>query len=225
MRKLTLLALLGAFVLVPVCASALTINEIRIDNAGGDTDEYFELAGNPGESLDGYFYVVIGDGTGAGAGGYVESVVDLAGLAIQADGFLAVHKDGTTAQCSGYDVEATMSFENSDNVTHMLVDGFTGAIGDDADVDDDNVFDYAGWASIVDSVSLIESVGSGDLYYGINEVGPDGTYVPAHALVCDGVWQIGDFDVCLYDTPGEANSTCAVGNEDLTFGEIKALYR
>lgn len=222
MRKLLLL-LVSVLLLAPMATNALTINEIRIDNDGVDTDEYFELAGNPGESLDGYSYIVIGDGVGGS--GVLESITDLTGQLIQADGFLAVHKELTVGVCTGYDVELPMNFENSDNVTHMLVLNLTGFSQDDLDTDDDGVFDVTPWDSIVDSVSMIESIGSGELVYGMNSVGPDGTFVPGQALVCDGDWVIGSFDLCLYDTPGAYNTACTVSNDEATFSEIKAMYR
>ena len=221
MRKLVIMAVLG--LLVPMTAQALTINEVRIDNAGADTDEYFELAGMPGELLDGMFYIVIGGG--AGGSGVLESITDLSGLTIAADGFLSVHNGATIGTCAVYDVEATMAFENSDNVTHMLVQGMTGVLQDDLDIDDDGVLDVIPWTGIIDSVSIIETVGSGDLVYGANEVGPDGTFVPGHALVCGGGWMVGSFDLCLYDTPGAANTACDVANEDLSFGDVKGQYR
>ena len=224
MRKLTMMAAIGVLVLVPMTAMALNINEVRIDNVGGDTDEYFELAGMPGELLDGLFYIVIGDG--AGGSGVLESITDLSGLAIAADGYLSVHNGATIGTCTTYDVEATMAFENSDNVTHMLVQGMTGVLQDDLDIDDDGVLDVIPWTGIIDSVSIIESVGTGDLYYGANEVGPDGTFVPGHALVCNGNWIVGAFDLCLYDSPGADNAgSCAVGNEDLSFGTMKGMFR
>ena len=43
----------------------VTISEIRIDQDQNDDDEYFELEGSG--SLDGLFYIVIGDGTAAAA--------------------------------------------------------------------------------------------------------------------------------------------------------------
>jgi len=210
--------------LVPAAAHAVSINEIRIDNPGADTDEYFELAGMPGMALDGYTYIVIGDG--AGGSGVIESVTDLTGQMIQADGLLAVHKAGTTGVCSGYDVDLTLSFENSDNVTHMLVAGFTGANGDDLDVDDDGVLDSMPWSYIVDWVSIVETPTTGDKYYSPRTVGPDGSYVPGQILICDGYWVVGGFTLCAFDTPGMDNaSSCAVDNEATSFGSLKSMFR
>ena len=215
--------------LVPLAAQAVSINEIRIDNVSSDTDEYFELAGTPGMSLDGYTYIVIGDGTGGS--GTIESVTDLTGQTIQADGFLAVHKAGTTGVCSGYDVDLTLSFENSDNVTHMLVTGFSGAKDDDIDADDDGVIDNAPWGAIVECVGLVETVGSGDLLYCDTLVGPDGSFVPGHVFKCGDSWFIGTFDgtlgLCVdtLDTPGESNSSsCAVPNEETSWGSMKSRF-
>ena len=64
------------------------INEIRIDQDGFDDDEFVELIGTPGQSLDGYSYIVIGDGVGGS--GVLEAVVDLTGLVIAPDGFLSL---------------------------------------------------------------------------------------------------------------------------------------
>jgi len=220
MRKMiTVLALLA----LAMPALALNINEIRIEQPGGDNDEYFELAGQPGESLDGLTYLVIGDGTGGS--GVIEAVVDLTGNSIQADGLFAMGEVTFTGTCGSIDATGDLNFENSDNVTHLLVSGFTGANGDDLDADDDGVLDVEPWTAVVHSVSLIESVGSGDFYYGMDEVGPDGTFVPGHVLYCDGGFLIGAFDVCTHDTPGEPNDTCSVSNEDVSFGELKAIFR
>lgn len=219
-NMLTILALLA----LAVPAFALQINEIRIDQVSTDNDEYFELAGSPGESLNGLTYLVIGDGTGGS--GVIEAVVSLDGFSIQADGLFCMGEVTFTGTCGSIDGTGDLNFENSDNVTHLLVDGFTGANGDDLDVEDDGVLDVTPWTSVVYSVSLIEEVGAGDMVYGDNEVGPDGTFVPGHALFCpNSGWQIGAFDVCTHDTPGEPNDTCSVPNEDISFGELKASFR
>lgn len=214
--------------LVPVIAGAVVINEIRIDQGGSDYNEYFELFGSPGESLDGLTYVVIGDGTGGS--GVVETALDLTGNVIAADGhFLVVEDIWVTACEDAIDLSVpsnNLNFENSDNVTHLLVTGFTGAVGDDIDTDDDGVIDNPIWTSVVDCIALIESVGTGDLVYCDNTIGPDGSFVPAHVLRCETFWKKGDFDLCMYDTPGFANvDVCVVGVEESSFGSVKSLFR
>jgi len=224
LRKLSLVAVL---LMVPTLALALNINEIRIDNVSGDTDEFFELVGAPGESLDGLTYIVIGDG--AEGSGVIENVTDLTGQALMDDGILSVHKEGTVPQCTGYDVELPLNFENSDNVTHLLVRDFTGADGDDLDTNDDGVLDIEPWSEIVDCVALLEEVDGGDLVYCDTTVGPDGTFVPGLVILCLDGWGIGAFDpVCLDQSPGEPNLEFCDGSvptENQNWGSLKSLYR
>ena len=192
------------------CAAGggVTISEVRIDQPGADVDEYFELAAEPGTSLDGLTYIVIGDGTGGS--GVVECVVPLDGFSAPASGYFLAAKDDNTLGVVADLITDAIIFENSDNVTHMLVRGFTGAIGDDLDTDDDCTLDVTPWEAIVDSIALVETFGSGDCIYSDNTVGPDGPFVPGHAYTCepDGTWTVGVFDVGVTDTPGAPNLPC-----------------
>ena len=88
----TLKHVLGAVLLITLAAlatplaqarpdSSFRISEIRIDHPGTDVDEYFELAGTPGESLAGLTYIVIGDSSGGS--GCIEASIDLTGYLIQ----------------------------------------------------------------------------------------------------------------------------------------------
>ncbi len=190
-----------------------TLNEIRIDNPGGDTDEYFELAGLP-QSLDGLSYIVIGDGTGGS--GTIENVTDLTGQSMGGSGYWWAGEASATLGTP--DMVTTLSFENSDNVTHMLVSGFTGASGDDLDTDDDGTLDSTPWDAVIDSVAMLENEidpatgnpSGGEMVYSSTTIGPDGTFVPGHIEICNGVWEIADFDHAAgSDTPGAANSCLA----------------
>ncbi len=214
MRKKTWL-LLGVGLLVPGLLGAQTvINEIRVDGNGSVDQEYFELAGSPGSSLTGCYYLVIGDSTG-GLSGVVEHVTDLSGFAIQPDGFfLAVDTgSGSLYALPGIpDLDTSLNFENSDNVTHMLVLGFTGAVGDDLDTDDDGVLDSTPWSSIEDSVAIVEDPGlliaGSEHYYSSTIVGPDGAFMPGTVKRCPditGPWAIGAFDPPTDDSPDALN--------------------
>lgn len=194
--------------LIPVTTLAagegITINEIRIDQPDTDNDEYFELTGEPDASLDGLTYLVIGDGTGGS--GVAEAVVDLSGTALDSDG-LFVAAETTFTQGSA-DLTTNLNFENSDNVTHLLVRGFGGSLGQDLDTDDDGTLDVTPWEEELDRVALVEEEnppGGTEFHYGPPSVGPDGTFVPAHVYDCD-EWQIGGFDLGTNDTPGAQNS-------------------
>lgn len=190
------------------------INEIRIDQPGGDVDEYFEIFGAPSAALTGLSYVVLGDGTGAS--GVIESVTSLDAFSLNSSGFFLGAQDPLTMTIANVDaVDVTLQFENSDNVTHLLVSGFTGTNGDDLDADDDGVLDVLPWTTVLDAVSLIETTDvptSGEFYYaaglGGTVVGPDGTFTPGHVYRSPdgGAWQIGAFDpASLTDTAGVSN--------------------
>jgi len=209
-----------------VAAAAPRINELRVDQPSVDVDEYVELAGAPGESLAGYWYLVIGDGVG-GEVGVVEAAVDLSAHAIGADGFVSFGEDASVP-CGEIDVvlPGVLNFEDSDNVTHMLVEGFSGQLADDLDLDDDGVLDIEPWLALSECLALIETPLSGDPVYCDERLGPDGPFLPVHAVRCGPGWGIGDFAVCVHDSPGGANDTaCEVPAERSSWGAIKASYR
>ena len=124
-------------------AQGPTLSEIRIDQPSTDNDEYFEIAGAAGASLDGLTYLVIGDG--AGGSGTIEAVVDLTGNSIPGSGFFVAAE--STFSLGVADLTTSLNFENSDNVTHLLVDGFTGSNGDDLDTNDDGTLDVTPWST------------------------------------------------------------------------------
>ena len=220
---------LVASVFVAATATAVQINEIRIDQDSTDNSEYFELFGTPGESLNNLWYVVLGDtgsGTsganGFGNSGEVEAAVDLTGNSIPSDGiFLAVEssfENGAGEAFDGVvpDLTASFSFENSDNVTHMLVTNFTGAVSDDLDTNDDGTLDTTPWTSVVDAIGLVETApppaASGEDWaygaaLGFSNIGPNGTFVPGQVYrkPNGGNFVIGDFDLGVTDTPGSNN--------------------
>ena len=188
----------------------ISITEIRIDQPGSDNDEFFELTGAPGASLDGLTYIVIGDGTGLS--GTIESALDLTGQVIPADGVFLCAEPSFTLGTPDFTTPGTdLNFENGDNVTHMLVSGFTGAINDDTDVDDDGVLDFTPWASVMDMVAFKEAdqATSGEHFYGDVIVGPEGTFVPGSIQRNDygGVtaWNVVPFADLSQNTPGTAN--------------------
>ncbi|MBX2838849.1 MAG: ExeM/NucH family extracellular endonuclease [Gammaproteobacteria bacterium] len=185
------------------CESDLLLSEIRIDQPSSDNDEYFELTGSPNLSLDGVTYLVIGDGTGGS--GTIEAVVDLTGSVVPANGLFVVAE--STFSLATADLTASLNFENSDNVTHLLVRDFTGANADDLDTNDDGVLDIEPWSELIDSLALVEDLNNGELVYSSNQIGPDGSFVPGHVFRCDTGFEIGVFDPNGgVDTPGEVNA-------------------
>jgi predicted extracellular nuclease len=183
----------------------VSISEIRIDQPSTDNDEYFELVGAAGTSLDGLTYVVIGDGTGGS--GVIEDVTDLTGQAIPISGYFVAAESSYTLGTA--DMTTTLNFENSDNVTHLLVSGFTGFSGQDLDIDDDGTLDSTPWSELLDCVGLVETPSSGDRLYCETLVGPDGSVVPGHVYLCEDGWRIGYFAIGTTDSPG-ADNPCDV---------------
>lgn len=117
------------------------INEIRIIQPGSDTDEYFELQGTPGYSLDDIWYLVLGDHSNFGnqdpnppnyRSGVVEFAIDLSGEVIPESGLFVVVPTSFTLRplseiiAGGGMVISNFEFENNDNVTHILVRGYQG---------------------------------------------------------------------------------------------------
>jgi hypothetical protein len=199
--------------------SAITISEIRIDQPSSDVDEYFELAGEPGAPLDGLTYIVIGDGAEAQGSGVIENVTPLTGLFINGNGFFVVAESTFTLGVPDLNAGANgLNFENGDNVTHLVVSGFTGVNGSDLDTNDDGVLDLTPWTAVVDSIALIAQPNpptSTEWHYGPPAVGPEGTFVPGHVYRCvpppksSEQWQIGLFDPGAgSDSPGASNGAC-----------------
>ncbi len=190
-------------------AHAVQINELRIDQPGGDNDEYFELRGTANESLAGLSYIVIGDGS-AGDGS-LDAVVSLDGLSLNADGVLLIAESTFTLATA--DQTRTLDFENSDNVTHALIRNTGLNKGDDVDANDDGVLDAPFADQLVDSIALVETPDAGEAVYGPDRIGPSGRFVPAHVYDCPnaadgfGGWQIGEFDptASTNETPGALN--------------------
>ena len=227
-------ALAGAFLLASGTASAaLVLNEIRTDQPNfPDDEEFIEIKGDPGESLDDVWFLYIGDHSGEGSfkgSGVVEIAIDLSGESIPDDGhFLIVgpNFNGDAFGLSFADIDMIFGglgtvLENSDNVTPMLVRGFTGGpiggqpdqLGEDAvDIDDNDdgvPNETLPWTEVVDAVGLVDSRSGGEFFYGealgFVDIGPNaGGFVPAHAYRTDDTeeWLIGEFDLFEIDADG-----------------------
>merc|ERR1712032_551813 len=117
----------------------LVLNEFRLDQSSTDTDEYIELSGTPGTPLDGLFFIAIGDGTGGS--GVAECVIDLSGYSIGNSGYFVICETSFTLGQGDLVLENELNLENSDNVTYLLVNGFTAERNDDLDADDNGVID------------------------------------------------------------------------------------
>jgi hypothetical protein len=236
-----MLATAVTYLIRAAAVQAVQINEIRIDQDGTDISEYFELFGSANESLDGLTYLVLGD-PGSGT---IEGVLDLSGGVIPEDRLYLVAETsfenlaGQPFEGTIPDKVANLNFENSDNFTHLLVSGFTGANDDDLDTNDDGILDVTPWTAVVDGVALIEEPNppaETEFEYGtdlgLQVVGPEivgeNAFVPGHVYRSPngGVYQIGAFELGTDDTPGATNPGTAViigdmdADEDVDFDDI-----
>ena len=116
------------------------INEFVNDQPGSGPDSaaFVEILDTPSASLSGLTLLQIeGDG---GSEGKIDSVIPL-----------------TSTDTEGFET-VSLDAENG-SVTLMIVDSFTGALGDDIDSNDDGIIDHTPWAVIVDSVAVLDSNG------------------------------------------------------------------
>jgi predicted extracellular nuclease len=194
---------------------APVINEFSASTAGTDV-EYVELLVEPGTDISGYRVLEI-EGDAGSTVGVVDHVIS----------FGAPDADGRSLTwLSANDLE-------NGTVSLLLVTGFTGALGDDLDADDDGAIDAVDGLTVLDSVA-VDDGGAGDLAYGdtVLTVAYDGAaFAPGGASrIPDGTdtgttadWVRNDFDKAgipgnigtLVDgeaanTPGVLNSVTVV---------------
>lgn len=205
----------------------LRLTELRVDQQGTDSDEYFEISGTPGASLAGCWFVAIGDGASDPAG-VVEMAINLGTWSLGANGCLVAHEatfgtvafDGRTLQVHPDATNVTigtgdsLNFENSDSITYLLVSGFAGTVGADLDTDNDGVLDLTPWTSVIDSVAFIRA-GSKDPVYSEARLGPvDLTAtggMPPHGWRDAKGWHAGGYASWSEDTPGTSSAIPAPG--------------
>ena len=198
--------LAALLLLVSSTVYGASLNEIRISWPGGDdsVNNFVEIAGTPGESLDGLSLVSMSTEF---APGELTFVTDLAGQSIPDDGFFLVSGDNMFYG-NATDLATGIDYFGSPQ-TFALVVGLTAAEGDDLDDGDDGVLDSQPFSDIVDAISFVDGDDNTDYPYGVDILGPaDGGFPPAHAYRAtdgDGAWIIGVFDDAVNDTPGASN--------------------
>lgn len=199
----TVSALMAICGLAAVATADVRLNELLLNPPGSDNgQEFFELSGTPGQSLNGMWLVVIeGDGT---AGGVVDKVIDLNGFSLGSNGLflwrdaISVIDTSLDAGVQGPDAGTTINvadfdpdIENGSN-TYLLVSGFSGAITNDLDTNNDGVLDLTPWASVVDGIGFLENDTDNRAYaaqLGFTDFGPNAAY-NADILIrgTDNVW-------------------------------------
>ena len=169
-----------------VSNKALVINEVLINAPGGGDDgqEFVELRGNPGESVDSVWILVL-DNNGGGIG-TVENAIDLtASLTVGSNGLLLVRDavatlspapaSATTLQVSDFAPDI-----DNDSISLLIVTEFTGLVDDDLDTDDDGTLETTPWTDVLDAIFVDDgdsepaiAVGLGGVTTGPQSFTPD----------------------------------------------------
>ncbi|MPZ11262.1 MAG: hypothetical protein GEU89_13795 [Kiloniellaceae bacterium] len=190
------------------------INEFVFNHTGSDDHEFVEIFGDPNTDYSDLWLLQIeGDSP---ASGTIDSAVQVG--TTDGDGFWSTGFSSNT-------------YENG-TLTLLLVENFTGSVGDDIDLDNDGAADSAPWSAVVDSVAVNDG-GADDRSYAATELSAGfdgGAFVPGGASrIPDGTdsdvpgdWLRNDFDLAGIDgfsgtptddealnTPGTANAAVA----------------
>jgi hypothetical protein len=128
------------------------INEFSADTVGDDY-EYVEVFGDPGTDYAAYTILEI---EGDDFKGTVDEVIAA----------------GTTDDDGLFLANLTTDSLDNGTITLLLVEGFTGSLGDDLDTNDDGVLDATPWTAVSDGVA-VDDGGAGDLTYALPVLGPN----------------------------------------------------
>jgi uncharacterized repeat protein (TIGR01451 family) len=113
------------------------INEFVLNHTGTDDHEYVEIYGDPLADYHGYTLLQIEGDAGYGRLDSVDEVGDTDASGFWETPFYEDH------------------FENG-TLTLLLVQGFSGALGQDLDLDDDGLLDVFPWTEVVDGVAVTD---------------------------------------------------------------------
>jgi hypothetical protein len=228
------------------------LNEARFDEVtAGTTDanEYIEIAGTPGASLDALTVIILGDGSVTAGGvttnfksGAIETVVPLTGQVVGPTGFFVITlktvnsttqeiiQDGIALDYPGDLQVATLNMENDDNLTVMLVEGFTGLLNTDLDTDDNGTLETTPWTSLKDAISIVKTVhaaptSTSEEWWYAPRIPPlkDGLAMHIYRCSPDNLWWAGVRDITdpntITDRVGQSNITCP-GSAPACFGDL-----
>lgn len=204
------------------------INEFSADTLDPDV-EYLELLEESGADLSGSVVLEV-EGDAGSPIGTVDEVIPL----------------GTADADGRYLVELAAGTLEDGSISLLVVNGFTGAVGDDLDVEDDGVLDPGNALDVVDAVAVWDGAPSDVAYGGTVLDAGDGTFgdhAPGGASrIPDGTdtgspadWVRNDFDLAglpdvtgtpvlgeALNTPGAANAIVEVV-EDLCEAEVVTI--
>jgi hypothetical protein len=220
------------------------LSEARFDEttaATTDAEEYIEIAGTPGASLDALTVIILGDHSSTVGGvttnlksGAIECLIPLTGQVIPESGKFVITlktvssttgeiiQDGIALGFPGDLQVATLNMENDDNVTVMLVNGFSGTLYSDLDSLDVGELDSTPWTSLNDAISIVRvvrpaPVSTSEEWWYAPRIPPNNAGLAMHIYRCSpsNLWWAGAREIIdpllTTDTPGAQNLDCPGG--------------
>jgi hypothetical protein len=158
------------FALAAPADAQVFINEIMANPPGSDNGfEFIELRSTtPSLSLSGLHLLII-EGDGANAG-IIDQALNLGALSTGTNG-LFLWRDSSTVLVPPpspatfvHVADFVPDIENGAQ-TYLIVQSFTGSVGDDLDTNNDGILDSTPWAAVIDAIGVRES-GTGGTVYG-----------------------------------------------------------
>jgi len=217
--KLQRLPLLAAGLLWAGAAHAqVSLNELYVSQAGVDDDEFIELFGAPGTSLDGLLICAV-EGDLNSATGNLDDVWDLTGNQFTASSPYFVMGTTSIGVNANLVVGGSNLFENSSQTIYLLsipdpnLRATVVSVWINTDIRTavgatTTMFSTTPGITILDHVALLDA-GVGDIAFdGALAIGPDGTFFPAGAFRtgdCPNNWCTNEFLAFAWDPDGSSN--------------------
>ena len=133
------------------------INEFVVNITGSDTHEYVEVFGNANVDLSNLTILEI-ESSQSQDPGRIEVVLPV----------------GSTNDTGHFVTPFQNAIFQNTSQTFLLVEGFTGAMGDDTDADNNGVFDNEPWTAVIDSVAIDDGGGT-DVFHSTVVIPPNGS--------------------------------------------------
>lgn len=190
--------------------AAVQINEFEPNQPGSDLPtQSVELLGTAGESFSAFLLSIEADDF-AGKG-TVDRAVELSG----------------TFDANGLFTTTIDDIENPSN-TLILLDAFTGFVGDDLDTDNDGILDdLSGFGNVLDAVGIVDN--ASDVSYAGQFGLVDFPFIGSEPVLMfregnTAEWFAVDFNGEIYDVLGDVvTSTFAPGSNAPTFGAVNPV--
>lgn len=170
--------------------AAILINEVMMNAPSGNDDgrEYFELISTTGgaEALTDLYFIAMEADSGSTNLGNIDDVINVSSFSTGSNGLFLSREGGSDGDPEAdppvapippitfspapdadtvVDLRNRTSFDfENDNVTFLLVSGFSGSNGDDLDTNDDGVLDSMPWTTVVDAIGVRDDTNAGFEY-------------------------------------------------------------